>query len=407
MKDIGKYLECYTYDVSVIIVNYNGKRYIDTLFESLKRVKHVDFSFEVVFVDNNSSDDSVEYLRSLLPDMPFRVKIVESRKNMGFAGGNNRGVAASRGEFTVLLNSDTAVEPDWLGELFHAIKDRSCVSMVNSKLLFFYDFVKVSFNSGSKVRISDRVMLNGEPYSIEDKYCKNIQRDGKTIKCREQTLIYLPIYKKDEDLSIELDIVKANVKEIWVGDRKCSIEDGSVKTVMTAEELESCKKALIQNAGSGINEAFDGYDIGSGDEDGEKYNQPYEINNACGASLIMRRDEFIRAGMFDSRFFMYYEDTDLSYRMKLGKRKIMYCPTSVVRHIHTGSSTEWSPLFTYHVYRNKLLFVYKNISKIQYLRSFLQLYRQGKRENNLYKMCGCKDSLKIIMKLKKNTTFRW
>lgn len=405
MKDIEKYLGCYTYDVSVIVVNYNGKRYIDTLFQSLKNVEHKDFSFEIVFVDNNSDDGSVDYLRSIMKELPFHVRIVENKKNWGFAGGNNKGVAASRGEFTVLLNNDTAVEPEWLSELFYAIKDRSCVSMVNSKLLFFYDFVRVIFDG--KVQIEKNVILNGATYSIEDKYCKNIQRDGDTIKCSEKSRIYLPIYSPSDDFNVKISVLSKTSNCIRIGSHKYQPENGEITGHLSSNELKEQSKSLIQNAGSGVNEGFDGYDLGSGEEDSEKYNRPYEINNACGASVIMRRDDFVRAGMFDSRFFMYYEDTDLSYRMKQGKRKIMYCPTSVVRHIHTGSSTEWSPFFTYHVFRNKLLFVYKNISKIQYLKSLLGLYRQGKRENNFYKMCGCKDSLKIVLKLRKNTTYRW
>lgn len=405
MKDIEKYLGCYTYDVSVVIVNYNGKRYIETLFDSLKKVKHIDFSFEVVFVDNASSDGSVEYLRSMIKDMPFHVRIVENKKNWGFAGGNNKGVAASRGEFVVLLNNDTAVEPEWLSELFHTIKNRACVSMATSKLLFFYDFVKLQFDGA--VTIPKDIELNGERYNIEDKYCKNIRRDADTIICSSKSLIYLPVYNPDKKFHAELEALKGNGQASLSDGNKCQVKDNKFICDIESETLKKYAVSLIQNAGSGVNEAYDGYDIGSGEEDSEKYNKPYELNNACGASVIMRRDDFVRVGMFDSRFFMYYEDTDLSYRMKRDKRKIMYCPTSVVRHIHTGSSTEWSPFFTYHVFRNKLLFVYKDISKLQYIKSFIGLYRQAKRENNFYKLCGCKDSLKIILKLRKNTTYRW
>ena len=50
------------YDVSVVIINYNSKKYIDNLFESLIKLKHSDFTFQIVVVDNASTDDSIEYL---------------------------------------------------------------------------------------------------------------------------------------------------------------------------------------------------------------------------------------------------------------------------------------------------------------------------------------------------------
>ena len=111
----------------------------------------------------------------------------------------------------------------------------------------------------------------------------------------------------------------------------------------------------------------------------------------------MLKEDFEQCGGFDERFFMYYEDTDLSYRIKKLGKKIMYCPTSVVRHIHTGSSTEWSPFFVYHVYRNKLLFIKKNISTKKYIKFFLKQCKQSVCEKNKVKLRGTLASLKIIM----------
>jgi GT2 family glycosyltransferase len=65
-------------------------------------------------------------------------------------------------------------------------------------------------------------------------------------------------------------------------------------------------------------------------------------------------------GGFDERFFMYYEDVDLSWRMRRNGLHIVFEPRSVVRHIHAGSSGEWSPSFRYHVTRNYRLNGFKN-----------------------------------------------
>ncbi len=78
---------------------------------------------------------------------------------------------------------------------------------------------------------------------------------------------------------------------------------------------------MIQNAGSGFDDVYNGYDIGFCKPDGEEYSKTYELTNGCGASIIMRKKDFDACGGFDEQFFMYYEDTDLSFRMKAGWRK--------------------------------------------------------------------------------------
>ncbi|MNO40323.1 N-acetylglucosaminyl-diphospho-decaprenol L-rhamnosyltransferase [compost metagenome] len=86
---------------------------------------------------------------------------------------------------------------------------------------------------------------------------------------------------------------------------------------------------------------------------------------------MINKHLFDKVGGFDERFFMYYEDTDLSYRIKKLGFKLYFCPTAVVRHIHTGSSQEWSPFFVYHIYRNKLLFIFKNFSLSIFYKQFI------------------------------------
>ena len=91
--------------------------------------------------------------------------------------------------------------------------------------------------------------------------------------------------------------------------------------------------------------------------------------------------------------------------MKANGGKIMFCPESVVRHIHTGSSTEWSPFFTYHVYRNKLLFLYKNFNTRLFFMYFIRQYIDGIRSKDNAKKRGCKDAYKIAFKKAKNIKY--
>ena len=102
--------------VSVIILNWNGKRFLKTCLGSLQRVTYK--SLEVVLVDNNSSDGSVAFVTKYFP----WVKLVRSHENNGFAKGNNIGVRASTGEYLLFLNNDTKVEPDFLDILIEDYK---------------------------------------------------------------------------------------------------------------------------------------------------------------------------------------------------------------------------------------------------------------------------------------------
>jgi GT2 family glycosyltransferase len=102
--------------VSIIIPNLNGLRHLPECLGSLEKQSFRDF--EVILVDNGSSDGSIEYLRQ----QPS-VRVVALDKNRGFAGGNNAGLAVARGEYIVTLNNDTRAESGFLAELV-AVADR-------------------------------------------------------------------------------------------------------------------------------------------------------------------------------------------------------------------------------------------------------------------------------------------
>lgn len=397
MKETGEFSMNTKFDLSVILVNYNGKKYIDVLFQSLKKLKHNDFTYQVVFVDNASSDDSVEYLRNQNYGADIPIKIVLSEENRGFAGGNNLGVREAEGKYIVFLNNDTAVDEMWLQELYHFfIRQDNCV-MANSKLLFFYDYMKVKFKTSDKIVIDRTIMINDHSYYADGKFIKNCLCEEKELVCFGHTEIMLPLIDGVTDYTFTLKTKNWHIgSDAAIVDTEYdSDEDGNVHIHLSQDYINQNKITLIQNAGSGMNDMYNGYDIGFCEPDSEKYQKPYEINNGCGAAIIMKKEDFQNCGGFDEQFFMYYEDTDLSYRMKKGGKKIMYCPTSIVRHIHTGSSTEWSPFFTYHVYRNKLLYLYKNISKTQFFIYYIRQYIDGLRNRDESKKRACRDAYKI------------
>jgi len=117
--------------VSIIIPNYNGQKYLGDCIDSLQQLDFPRENYEIIVVDNASSDHSCELICSRYPD----VLLIEAERNLGFASGCNLGIKNSSGEFIVLLNNDTVVDPNWLKELV-AVAAQPEVAIVGSKLLF-------------------------------------------------------------------------------------------------------------------------------------------------------------------------------------------------------------------------------------------------------------------------------
>ncbi len=108
---------------SVIVVTYNNLALTRLCLESI--VRNSDYpNYEVIVVDNNSTDDTPEYLRRLAAQHSH-IQIVLNPENRGFAAANNQGIERSTGERLVLLNNDTVVPPGWLSRLLRHLEDPS------------------------------------------------------------------------------------------------------------------------------------------------------------------------------------------------------------------------------------------------------------------------------------------
>lgn len=98
--------------LSIVILCWNDLKVIGDCLESIYGGTHA-IDFEVIVSDNGSTDGSIEFLRGTYP----AARILENRANLGFAGGNNAGIRASRGEYILILNPDTIVAEGALDRL--------------------------------------------------------------------------------------------------------------------------------------------------------------------------------------------------------------------------------------------------------------------------------------------------
>jgi GT2 family glycosyltransferase len=115
--------------VSLILVSYNARRYLDACLTSLRALRWPDV--EVIIVDNASSDGSADHIAAHYPE----VVLICAGDNLGFAGGCNRGAQAARGAYLAFLNVDTVVDPDWLAPLVTALDTLPAAGLVTPKIL--------------------------------------------------------------------------------------------------------------------------------------------------------------------------------------------------------------------------------------------------------------------------------
>jgi GT2 family glycosyltransferase len=116
---------------SIIIPHLNGKHHLDDCLQSLRRQSFTDF--EVILVDNGSTDGSQEYVRQHYPE----VRLLEMGRNLGFTGACNAGWQAAKGDIIILLNNDTEAHPDWLANVVDAFNRYPKAGIVASKMLLF------------------------------------------------------------------------------------------------------------------------------------------------------------------------------------------------------------------------------------------------------------------------------
>ena len=146
--------------ISIIILNWNGKEYLANCFDSISHQIFKDY--EVILVDNNSSDGSVDFTRRRFP----WVNIVELEENKGFVGGNNIGAEKATSEYLFFLNNDTKLDPRCLETLLEHSEHHAEVGILGCRQ-YSYDGKHIIEESGA--------------YDILGYPCRGIYSDNKTF----------------------------------------------------------------------------------------------------------------------------------------------------------------------------------------------------------------------------------
>lgn len=241
--------------VSVVLVNFRGA---DDTIEAIAHLGRLDWPselLEIVVVENASGDDSAARIRQAAP----HAILIESKKNLGFAGGCNLGVAASSGEFVAFLNNDAKPDSAWVRAAVERFAESSSVGAVASRVLD-WDGVLVDY-------IGSALTWFGQGYKP-----------------------------------------------------------------LTAEPVPS------------------------------EPDRVHDVLFGTGAAMFVRRDVYAALGGFDERYFMFFEDVDLGWRLNLLGWRFVYEPASLAYHKHHASMSSFGSFKeSYLLERNALFTQYKNL----------------------------------------------
>ncbi len=252
--------------VSIITINFNQNLVTSQLIKSLQEASYP--NMQIIVVDNASKEPPTP-LRKLYP----HIELIESRKNLGFAGGNNLGLEQARGEYILFINNDVEVEPGFLEPLVMHCYQHINTGMVCPKIRYYY-------------------------------HPETIQFAGYT------------------------QLNKITLRNNLIGYRQ--------------------------------------KDIG-------QYNKQSITPFGHGAAMMVPRTVIEKTGPMAECYFLYYEEFDWATRIKEKGYKIWYQPKSTVYHKESISTGKASPLKTYYLARNRLLYLRRNAQGYNYFLSLMYL----------------------------------
>jgi GT2 family glycosyltransferase len=369
--------------VRVVVVNHNGGDLTVSCLESVRRSHWPAGRLDVVMVDNSPSDGVADRVRAQLP----AVRVVDAGGNLGYGGGCNLALADLDGvDHVALLNNDAQVDPGWLAPLVDALGADPAVGAVNPKILFADRFVDVELRSGTTVRgFGDRrplgVRVSGAMLGGRDAWSRlqtvrgfwglehGFDGEGAYEWTNGEALLRVPAGDDGELPACELRLAADSEQTVVVtsGDQRVEHrvgpKPGWYRVPLGGEPFD-----VLNNVGSVLLPDGHGADRGYLERDTGQFDRTEEVFAWCGAAVLLSRRYLDSVGLFDDRFFLYYEDFDLAWRGRAQGWRYLYVPGSVVRHVHSASSVEGSRLFQHFDERNRLLTLTRNAPRSLALR---------------------------------------
>jgi GT2 family glycosyltransferase len=152
--------------VSIIIPNFNGKRFLNDCLTSVYQMNYPLSSYEVIIVDNKSTDGSKEYIQKNFP----KVKVLALDNNYGFTGASNRGAEVAKGEALAFLNNDGVVDKDWLYCIVQVMVNNPKISLLGSQIILMRDRKSPQYSGGYLNLLGGSVFSSFHGHNPEKNY---------------------------------------------------------------------------------------------------------------------------------------------------------------------------------------------------------------------------------------------
>ena len=211
--------------VSIIIPVYNGEHHLDELIENL--VNQTYKKIEIITVDNNSTDNSLELLKVLSKEKTF-LRIFSNKKNEGYCGGCNKGIENAYGEFLLFLSQDRIMNNDWVEKVVDEINKNEKTGCVIGKV---EREGASSPEYGHSYDVYGAVLINGSPLE------SNLFFGGGTVLIRKKILDEIGGFDP------EFFIYQEDVDICW-------------RIRLSGNKIKIVENAICQNKGGGISDTF-------------------------------------------------------------------------------------------------------------------------------------------------------
>ncbi len=312
---------------TVVVVTWNGAHLLGPCLSALEAQAAVPGGFDVLVVDNASSDGTAALLAAH-PD----VRVVRAARNLGFAGGATLGLQQVTSPYAVVLNNDTRPDPDWLVQLLAGFAPG--VGAVTSKVLLDPRYVLVDL----PVALADvsRVLVDGT--DVTETVVAQVDSTG----------VRLAVPAPDG-----VEVVLAVQSPLGA-----TVHEERVPAVRPRVDLLNSTGGVLTPTGHGADRGY--LEVDAGQYDGD-----VDVFAVCGAAAAFRTDLGRAAGWFDPWLFAYYEDLDLSWRLRRAGWQVRYAPQARVRHRHAATSRVGSDMFLFHNRRNRLAVLARNATPRQ------------------------------------------
>jgi GT2 family glycosyltransferase len=359
--------------VRLVVLNYEGGTHVLRCLDHLAALDWPRDQLEVVVIDNASTDGSADAAAG----HPVVSRLVRLEKNIGFPA-NNLALRDLDGVHCVgLVNNDAFVEPGYLPPLVSELDRDPTVGAVVPLVLFAPRFVDVTIEvpAAAPGRGDSRplgVLVRGLRVDGEDRWAQarfaegshgpELASDGTVEWTGPRAVVRVPVPDEGAvpaEVELLLSAIEAKTARLTSGDDSVEERVSRTPTWVTVP-LGGEPYDVVNNAGNVIYDDGHGADRGFGSADLGAFADPCDVVAWSGGAVLLRPEYLADVGLFDERFFLYYEDTDLAWRGAARGWRYRYVPEARVRHIHAATTLAGSAPFEYFTTRNRLVMLLKD-----------------------------------------------